>query len=120
MGRNCEGEVGFLGGDRGVVDVREEGGTIDVAVLTATHNINSSRKKLSGTELATHTSLTHSIPSSSGCAKTSSRSLFAIANHGASGSLSMKQDFALSSVFAAILQRFWSVNRSLGIEALKA
>jgi hypothetical protein len=53
MGRNCEGEVGFLGGDRGVVDVREESGTIDVAVLTATY-INSSRKNSVGQSYYSH------------------------------------------------------------------
>jgi hypothetical protein len=100
------------------VDVREEGGTIDVAVLTTTHNVNLSRKNSVGQSY--YSSLTHSIPSSSGCAKTSSRNVFAIANHGASGSLLMKQDFALLSVFVTVLQRFWSVKWSLGVEALKA
>jgi hypothetical protein len=33
MGRNCDGEIGFLGGDRGIVDMREKSGTIDVDEL---------------------------------------------------------------------------------------
>ena len=117
MRRDCDGEIGFLGGDRSIVDVRKEGGTIDVAILSATYNVNLVVKEL---KVRTHTSLTHSIPSSSGCANTSSKNLFAIDSHGASGSLSMKQDFAWSSMFAAILQRFWSANLSLVLEVLKA
>lgn len=44
MGRDCEGEVGFLGGDSGIVDVRKEGGTVDVAILTAILMLNLPRK----------------------------------------------------------------------------
>lgn len=117
MGRYSEGEVCFLCGNRGIVDVRKEGGTIDVAILTAILMLNLPRKN--SIRVETHTSLTHSIPSSSGCANTSSRSLFAIVNHGASGSLSMKQDFALASVLVAVLHMFLSATSSLVLEGLK-
>lgn len=46
MGRDCDGEICFLNGDRGIVDVRKEGGIIDVAVLSATHNVKLVVKEL--------------------------------------------------------------------------
>lgn len=45
MGRDCDGEVGFLGGDCGIVHVRKEGGAIDVAVLAAIYNVKLATKE---------------------------------------------------------------------------
>jgi len=35
MGRYCDGKVGFLGRDRGVMNMWKEGGAVDVAILAA-------------------------------------------------------------------------------------
>lgn len=91
MGRYCYGEIGFLGGDRGIMNVRKESGTIDVAILATIHIVKIIAKELKDTA---YTSLMHNISFSCGCANTSSRILLAIINHGASGSFSMKQYFA--------------------------
>ena len=53
-GRNCEGEAGFLGRDRGVMDMREEGSTIDVAVPAAIYRVNFLRKNSVGRSCYLH------------------------------------------------------------------
>lgn len=99
MGRDCDGGINFLSRDCRIVDMRKEGGIINVAILSVTYNVKLVIKEL---KVSTHTSLTHSIPTNSGCAN-ASKNLFGIDNHVAFGSLLMKQDFAHSSVFVAIL-----------------